>query len=561
MIPTTVAPRYELGSGQEPATKPAATTGTGAGGDATTGAGAGPDVDDAEGAGYPVSVSVDIGMAGRIRSVHVPSHPADDFVTVLLHPDAEGGRTSGAEGQPADAESGAGTMSRKNAQVVWRDPRGAGLIGGDFVIDILTENPHAPRAWVEQLSGQDAREQGEASEQGVSGAAAGSAGGSGSGSGSGPSQHAVMVSLQPDLDADTFDNDPRVEYTFLVDRSGSMAGSRMRQVKDALAMALRSLPSTCKFQIVSFGTHRQPLFDGGARQYSDETLQTALAHVRSMEANLGGTEILAPLTESLVEPLPFRDPVLEEDPDPEWPRVLVLMTDGDVENTRAVVDFVRGTRSKQGVRVFSLGFGSEASSALVKGVAEAGGGKAEMVASGDRIEEPVARQMNRALQPALSNVKVDWGELRPFVQHSWPSKHVPVFAGDRLLMTAILKPGVWELGQSGKEGALPAVASVTLQAIGPDGSLSWKLAVPLRELSDRGGDSDSDEDDVKQEGEQPAGDAAATTEADAAGSGTGSTGGAGSVSASTGAGITLCIEILSVRIRKCILLDERIGQW
>jgi len=168
-----------------------------------------------------------------------------------------------------------------------------------------------------------------------------------------------------------------------------------------------------------------------------------------MQADLGGTEILAPLQDTLVEPPPFRDPVLTEDPDPEWPRVLVLMTDGDVNNTRAVVDFVRSTKLKQGVRVFSLGFGSEASSALCKGVAEAGGGIAEMVATGDRIEEPVARQMNRALQPALSNVKVDWGELAPFVKHSWPGKHVPVFAGDRLLMTAILKPGVWDTAVGG----------------------------------------------------------------------------------------------------------------
>ena len=43
-------------------------------------------------------------------------------------------------------------------------------------------------------------------------------------------------------------------FIFIVDRSGSMQGSRMETSKEALKLFMRSLPVKCKFAIVSFGT-------------------------------------------------------------------------------------------------------------------------------------------------------------------------------------------------------------------------------------------------------------------------------------------------------------------
>lgn len=87
----------------------------------------------------------------------------------------------------------------------------------------------------------------------------------------------------------------------LVDRSGSMAGGRMRQTKAALQILLRSLPSTTLFNIVSFGTSVQSLFST-SQPLRQDTFETASRTVAEFQANLGGTDILTPLRSILQAP-------------------------------------------------------------------------------------------------------------------------------------------------------------------------------------------------------------------------------------------------------------------
>ena len=48
-----------------------------------------------------------------------------------------------------------------------------------------------------------------------------------------------------------------LHFNFLLDRSGSMSGSRIEKAREALILFLRSLPPGCMFSVVSFGTfHR-----------------------------------------------------------------------------------------------------------------------------------------------------------------------------------------------------------------------------------------------------------------------------------------------------------------
>ena len=49
-------------------------------------------------------------------------------------------------------------------------------------------------------------------------------------------------------------------FVFLLDRSGSMGGERIREAKNALILFLQSLPPNSLFQIVSFGSEHENMF-------------------------------------------------------------------------------------------------------------------------------------------------------------------------------------------------------------------------------------------------------------------------------------------------------------
>ena len=236
------------------------------------------------------------------------------------------------------------------------------------------------------------------------------------------------------------------EIVFLVDRSGSMDGTSIEEARHALQLCLRSMIAGCRFNVVGFGSSHEPLFPE-ARAYDQASLETASQQVAGLRANLGGTEILPALRFVLEQPL--RGDI---------PRQVVVLTDGEVTNTDAVIALAAQHAAE--ARIFTFGIGAGASEHLVRGLARAGRGAAEFIHPGERIEPKVIRQVGRLLSPALSDVEVEWvgAEVKRM------SAHVPpVFAGSRLLAYGFL----------GRQRP----SAVRLSATGPSGPLSFE--VPL----------------------------------------------------------------------------------
>lgn len=256
------------------------------------------------------------------------------------------------------------------------------------------------------------------------------------------------------------------EVVFVVDRSGSMMGDSIEEVRNALQLCLRSLRAGCAFNIIGFGSCTQPLFDG-SRAYDEDSLQEASAHVAAMQADLGGTEILDALRLALEAPRHGN-----------LPRQVVVLTDGGVSNTDAALALARSHAAH--ARIFTFGIGAGASHHLVKGLARAGGGHAEFIYPGERIEPKVMRQLRRLLGAWLTNVRVDWGGLDVT---QTPSVVPPLFAGGRLVLYGPLReqPGTDAATDAPTDAATDAATNaatiVRLVADGLDGQLSFDVPI------------------------------------------------------------------------------------
>ena len=283
----------------------------------------------------------------------------------------------------------------------------------------------------------------------------------------------AMITFVPDFTL----NDVKTELIFLIDRSGSMAGPYINAAKSALQLFLRSLPVDCYFNIIGFGSSFVRLFRE-SKKLTEESFEEAKKHVDGIRASLMGTEILPPLHD-----------IFESDLIENYQRNIFILTDGQVSNSAEVFKLIEKNNEKS--RVFSLGIGGEVSHDLVEGMARAGRGNAQFIIDEKEIEEVVVKQLKDAIQPALSNISIDWNS---FVLKSHgdfddifslcsqtPFKIPPIFSGHRFIIYAFLK---YDLKlNSTKENAKENSGEeknnlfISLSANSPDGLLSLEIPV------------------------------------------------------------------------------------
>ncbi|XP_016305368.1 von Willebrand factor A domain-containing protein 5A-like isoform X3 [Sinocyclocheilus anshuiensis] len=257
---------------------------------------------------------------------------------------------------------------------------------------------------------------------------------------------ALMISLYPEFPADVMSSlASQGEFIFVVDRSGSMdcrmhhgndAQMRIESARDTLLLLLKSLPMGCYFNIYGFGSHFESFFPQSV-VYSEDTMEEALKRVKSMSADMGGTEILQPLKHIYSQPCY-----------PDHPRQLFIFTDGEVWNTKELLDLVKSHVYSH--RCFSFGIGEGASTALITGMAREGSGHAQFITGTDRMQPKVMQSLRFALQPAVDNISVDWTVPEGVTVDMLSPPINTLFQGQRALIYAQIK------GQSSgkKEGAV-----------------------------------------------------------------------------------------------------------
>src|SRR6185369_6350589 len=106
-----------------------------------------------------------------------------------------------------------------------------------------------------------------------------------------------------------------------------MTGNPIKRAAEALKLFVKSIKSDCYFNILSYGTMNDALFDKSV-ECTHETISRAIEYIDKIDANYGGTEIYSALKWAF------------ENAQDKIPTEVFLLTDGlvwDVDKTIRLV--------------------------------------------------------------------------------------------------------------------------------------------------------------------------------------------------------------------------------
>uniref|UniRef100_A0A287DBG5 von Willebrand factor A domain containing 5B2 n=1 Tax=Ictidomys tridecemlineatus TaxID=43179 RepID=A0A287DBG5_ICTTR len=203
------------------------------------------------------------------------------------------------------------------------------------------------------------------------------------------------------------------ELLFLLD--GSSAAH-----KDAIVLAVKSLPTQTLVNLAMFGTSVQPLFPE-SRSCNDDTVQLICESIETLQAGSGPPDILAALDWALGQPQQKAHP-----------RQLFLLTAASpmAVTTHQTLELMRWHRGA--ARCFSFGLGPDCHQ-LLQGLSALSRGQAYFLRPGERLQPMLVQALRKALEPALSDISVDWF-VPDAVEALLTPREIPaLYPGDQLL--------------------------------------------------------------------------------------------------------------------------------
>jgi Ca-activated chloride channel homolog len=213
------------------------------------------------------------------------------------------------------------------------------------------------------------------------------------------------------------------DIVFVMDVSGSMAGEKIKQARNALKYCLNSLNDGDRFNIVPFSSFAEPwkkeLVGAAAERKS------ALAFADTLLAQ-GGTDIAGAL-----------DAAISFARSPNRPYYVMFMTDGKPtlgETTDPKAILKKAEKAKGEVRLFTWGVGYDVDTQLLDAMAETCGGVSEYVRPEEDIEAKVSAFYAKASRPVLTGLELhvvgDKVQLANFMPRAIPDLH----AGSQLVL-------------------------------------------------------------------------------------------------------------------------------
>ncbi|HHO56563.1 MAG TPA: marine proteobacterial sortase target protein [Trueperaceae bacterium] len=270
------------------------------------------------------------------------------------------------------------------------------------------------------------------------------------------------------------------EMIFIIDTSGSMSGTSMRQAKDSLELALNRLNSRDKFNIVEFNSTASELF-GQSQKANARNIARAHQFVKSLQAD-GGTEMV-----------PALNLALKNRTDDSFLRQVVFITDGSVGNETELFQLIE--RKLKDANLFTVAIGSAPNSYFMRKAAEFGRGSFVYISDVAEVKEKMAKLFEKLEKPVLTNVDLKL----PQGSEVYPKIVPNLYAGEPVVLSIKLARADGEVRISGNIADKTWSRSVNLaNAASGEVAQVWARA-KIESLNDemiRGGDYSKLEKDI-----------------------------------------------------------------
>jgi Ca-activated chloride channel family protein len=266
--------------------------------------------------------------------------------------------------------------------------------------------------------------------------------------------HLLALLMPPGADAPSAV--PAREMIFVIDTSGSMEGTSIRQAKAALHLGLDRLKPGDTFNIIQFNSTASALF-GGPQPVAADSLRMAHDYVEALRAN-GGTEMMSALGLAL-----------DGRTETERMRQVVFLTDGAVGNEDAL--FRRIQERLGDSRLFTIGIGSAPNAWFMARAAQAGRGTFTNIDKPGEVTQRMAALFEKLEKPALTDITVEWPV--GLEVETYPAPIPDLYAGEPVVFAA------------STNATLPADAVVRVS--GRSGGQAWTRSLSLGGRDDRPG--------------------------------------------------------------------------
>jgi len=215
-----------------------------------------------------------------------------------------------------------------------------------------------------------------------------------------------------------------VEMLYLIDISGSMAGTSIQQAREALLQALDRLTPADRFGIVAFN-HSYYEFASQPLIASPENVAAGRSYVQGLEAG-GGTEMLPALLH-----------VMQKRQVSGYLRHIVLLTDGDLGNEEQIFAALRHDLGN--ARLYTVAIGSAPNFFLATKMAQFGRGSFTHIADISEIREQMGKLLETIESPVLTDVKLSFEGVE--LAEVYPQRPPDLFLRQPLLIFGRISQG------------------------------------------------------------------------------------------------------------------------